>query len=70
MHQSTRPALSSTHPDETMRDRRDPVVVHAIATVAARQSVEGWWAMAPSVRTHAIYEEIKRIDRAWADEMA
>ena len=70
MHQPPRPALSSTHTDETMRDGRDPVVVRAIATVAARTSMEGWWAMAPNVRTHAIYDEIRRLDRAWADEMA
>jgi hypothetical protein len=28
--------------------------------------MEEWWAMAPGVRTHAIYDEVRRLDRASA----
>ena len=37
----------------------------AITTVAARQPMEDWWALAPGVRTQAIYDEIRRLDWAW-----
>ena len=65
MYQSARFPATDDPRDEAARDRRDPVVVKAIATVAARQPMEDWWALAPGVRTHAIYDEIRRLDWAW-----
>jgi len=65
MYQSARFPITDDPRDEAARDRRDPVVVKAIATVAARQPMEDWWALAPGVRTQAIYDEIRRLDWAW-----
>jgi hypothetical protein len=70
MHQAVRfPYTDSPH-DEATRDRRDPVVVQAIDNVASQQQMEEWWALSPGVRTHAIYVEIRRLDRAWANGSA
>ena len=41
---------------------RDPVVLQAITNVACRYSEEDWWALAPSQRTQAIYDEIRSLD--------
>ena len=65
MYQSARFPVTDDPRNEAARDRRDPFVVKAITTVAARQPMEDWWALAPGVRTQAIYEEIRRLDWAW-----
>jgi hypothetical protein len=70
MHQSARSQYLDSPRDAAARDRRDPVVVQAIANVAAQQPEEEWWAMAPGVRTHAIYDEIRRLDRVCANDSA
>jgi hypothetical protein len=70
MHQSARFRHTASPQSEATRDQRDPVVVQAIANVASQQHMEEWWALAPGVRTHAIYDEIRRLDRAWADRSA
>jgi hypothetical protein len=70
MHQPARLPYADNSHDEATRDRRDPVVVQAIANVTSRQSMEDWWAFSPGVRTHEIYDEIRRLDRAGASESA
>jgi hypothetical protein len=65
MYQSARLPVIADPRDKAARDRRDPVVVQAITIVAARQPREDWWALAPGVRTQAIYDEIRRLDWAW-----
>jgi hypothetical protein len=65
MYQSARFPVTDDLRAEAASDRRDPVVVKAITIVAARQPMEDWWAMAPGVRTQAIYDEIRRLDWAW-----
>jgi hypothetical protein len=69
MYQSDRFAIPEA-PQTASRSGRDPVVVRAIAIVAARQPEDDWWALAPGVRSHAIYDEIRRLDRAWAAGLA
>jgi hypothetical protein len=49
--------------DDFRSFRGDPIVAQAIAIVAAHQPMEEWWSLAPGVRTHAIYDEIRRLDR-------
>ena len=51
------------HSDDFRSFRGDPIVAQAIAIVAARQPMKEWWALAPGIRTHAIYDEIRRLDR-------
>jgi len=68
MRQPARYPYADSSRDEATRDKRDPIVVQAIANVTSRQSMEDWWAFSPGVRTHAIYDEIRRIDRAEASE--
>jgi hypothetical protein len=70
MHQTVRFSYLDSPRDEAPRDRRDPVVVQAIANVIAHQPMEDWWALAPGVRTHAIYDEIRRLDQACANDSA
>jgi hypothetical protein len=65
MYQSGRFAIPDA-PQAASRPKRDPIVVRAITIVAARQPEDDWWALAPGVRSHAIYDEIRRLDRAWA----
>jgi hypothetical protein len=67
MHHSARRQFFDSPHDDMSRNRRDPVVVQAIANVTAELAMEEWWALAPGVRTHAIYDEIRRLDLAWAD---
>jgi hypothetical protein len=70
MHPPSRfPYVASPH-EQSARDRRDPVVVQAIENVTARQPMEEWWALSPGVRTHVIYDEVRRLDQAWANEPA
>ena len=64
MHQLARFPYADSSYDDATRDARDPVVVQAIANVTSRQPMEDWWALSPGVRTHAIYDEIRRLDRA------
>jgi len=45
-------------------DRRDVVVMQAIANVTDRQPMDGWWQMSPGDRTQGIYDEIRRLDQA------
>jgi type IV secretory pathway VirJ component len=52
--------------DAQTRDRRDVVVLQAITNVTDRQRVDGWWVASPGDRTQAIYDEIRRLDRARA----
>jgi hypothetical protein len=49
------------------RDKRDVVVMQAITNATDRQRMEGWWEVAPSDRTQAIYDEIRRLDQARAN---
>jgi hypothetical protein len=42
----------------------DPVVAQAIETVTSRFHAEDLWAFSPHERTEAIYDEVKRLDRA------
>jgi hypothetical protein len=69
MYQSDRFPIPEA-PQAASRHGRDPVVVRAITIVAARQPEDDWWALAPGVRSHAIYDEIRRLDRARAAGMA
>ena len=48
--------------------RRDVVVMLAIANVTCRQPMDGWWEFTPGGRTHAIYDEVKRLDQARLNE--
>jgi hypothetical protein len=43
---------------------RDPIVAQAIENVTRRHQAEEFWAISPHERTQAIYDEIKRLDRA------
>jgi hypothetical protein len=52
------------------RERRDVVVIQAITNVADRQPLEGWWDLTPGGRTHAIYDEVRRLDQASVQETA
>jgi hypothetical protein len=70
MQQPARFPYADRSQDEATRGRRDPVVVQAIANVTSRQPMEDWWALSPGVRTHAIYDEIRRLDRTWGDGSA
>jgi hypothetical protein len=70
MHPLARFQSTDSPHDEATRDKRDPVVVQAIANVTSRQLMEDWWALSPGVRTHAIYDEIRRLDRAWSNKSA
>ncbi len=70
MHQPARFQYIDSPRAEAARDRRDPVVVQAIANVTAQQPEEEWWALAPGVRTHTIYDEIRRLDRVCANDSA
>jgi hypothetical protein len=54
--------------DAPTHDRRDVVVMQAIANVTDRQPMEGWWEFTPGGRTHAIYDEVKRLDQARVNE--
>jgi hypothetical protein len=56
--------------DAAVRDKRDAVVMQAIAIVAGRQPMEEWWVSSPGVRTHAIYDEIRQLDQAGANTTA
>jgi hypothetical protein len=38
--------------------------MQAIANVADRQPMGGWWEFTPGGRTHAIYDEVRRLDQA------
>jgi len=40
----------------------------AIANVTCRQPMDGWWEFTPGGRTHAIYDEVKRLDQARLNE--
>ena len=42
--------------------------MQAIANVTCRQPMEGWWELTPGGRTHAIYDEVKRLDQARVNE--
>jgi len=42
--------------------------MEAIANVAYRQPVGGWWEFTPGGRTHAIYDEVRRLDQARVNE--
>ena len=57
-------------PDAQTRDERDVVVLQAITNVTDRQPVDGWWNASPGDRTQAIYDEIRRLDQARANEAA
>ena len=50
------------------RDKRDIVVMQAITNVRDRQPMGGWWEVSPGDRTQAIYDEIRRLDQARANE--
>ena len=54
--------------DAPTRDRRDVVVMQAIANVTDRQPMEGRWEFTPGGRTHAIYDEVRRLDQATMNE--
>jgi hypothetical protein len=54
--------------DAPTHDRRDVVVMQAIANVTDRQPMEGWWEFTPGGRTHAIYDEVRRLDQATMNE--
>ena len=56
--------------DVETRDERDAVVLQAIMTVTDRHPVDGWWDASPGDRTQAIYDEIRRLDQARANEAA
>ena len=43
---------------------RDPIVAQAIENVTGRHQTDDFWATSPHQRTKAIYDEIKRLDRA------
>ena len=49
-------------------DKRDPVVMQAIANVIGAQTVDMGCLGPPPGQTQAIYDEIKRLDRARLDE--
>jgi hypothetical protein len=50
------------------RDERDVVVLQAIMNVTDRQQGDGWWDASLGDRTQAIYDEIRRLDQARANE--
>jgi hypothetical protein len=50
-------------------DWSDPVVAQAIELVLSRHRAEVFWSVSPHERTQAIYDEIKRLDRARLDEV-
>ena len=70
MHSPSRLLYVDSAREQATRDRCDPVVAQAIANVSGRQPMEEWWALSPGVRTHAIYDEVRRLDRAGANEPA
>jgi hypothetical protein len=70
MHQAARISYPNDPHDAAARDKRDAVVMQAIAIVAARQPMEEWWVASPGVRTHAIYDEIRQLDQAGANTAA
>ena len=70
MYQPGRFLYADTSQNEAARSQCDPVVARAIENVTARQPMEEWWALAPGVRSHAIYDEVRRLDRAWATASA
>jgi hypothetical protein len=47
---------------------RDPVVAQAIKNVADRYQVQDFWVLLPREITKAIYDEIRRLDRARINE--
>jgi hypothetical protein len=49
-------------------DKRDPVVMQAIANVIGAQTIDMGCLGPPPGQTQAIYDEIKRLDRARLDE--
>ena len=49
-------------------DKRDPVVMQAIANVIGAQTIDVGCLGPPPGQTQAIYDEIKRLDRARLDE--
>jgi hypothetical protein len=49
-------------------DKRDPVVMQAIANVIGTQTIDMGCLGPPPGQTQAIYDEIKRLDRARLDE--
>jgi hypothetical protein len=49
-------------------DKRDPVVMQAIANVIGAQTTDMGCLGPPPGQTQAIYDEIKRLDRARVDE--
>jgi hypothetical protein len=49
-------------------DKRDPVVMQAIANVIGAQTIDLGCLGPPPGQTQAIYDEIKRLDRARLDE--
>ncbi len=53
--------------DVQTRDERDAVVLQAIMNVTDRHPVDGWWSASPGDRIQAIYDEIRRLDRARAN---
>jgi hypothetical protein len=66
MYQAARFSYPNDPHDTAARDKRDAVVMQAIAIVAGRQPMEEWWVSSPGVRTHAIYDEIRHLDQAGA----
>lgn len=70
MQQLARFPYGDSPRDEATASVRDPVVRQAIATVTSRQPMEEWWALSPGVRSEAIYDELKRLDRAGSDDAA
>jgi hypothetical protein len=49
-------------------DKRDPVVMQAITNVIGTQTIDMGCLGPPPGQTQAIYDEIKRLDRARLDE--
>jgi hypothetical protein len=49
-------------------DKRDPVVMQAITNVIGAQTIDMGCLGPPPGQTQAIYDEIKRLDRARLDE--
>jgi hypothetical protein len=68
MRQLARFPYGDSPHDEATPNTRDPVVRQAIATVTSHQPMEEWWALSPGVRSQAIFDEIKRLDRAGSDK--
>jgi hypothetical protein len=50
------------------RDKRDIVVMQAITNVRDRQPMGGWCEVSPGDGTQAIYDEIRRLHQARANE--